>query len=160
MESTYTIRLLRILPYTLKNRRSTEGVIIVILDVTDLHNAHNQIAALKEQFQVVMDSAPNIIVRWDAHTNCITHNNTVFAQLWGCRPEQMNGKNIIDLITECEKEDFEDYLFQLTLGEVGHQTLEFLLANDTVSPPMSVIIQPFSAQNDTVNEFQLIGIYT
>jgi len=150
--------LLRILPYTLKNRRSTEGVIIVIQDVTDLHNAHNKIASLKEQFQVVMDSAPNIIVRWDAHTNRITHNNTVFAKLWGCKPEQMNGKNIIDLITESEKEDFEDFLFQLTLGEVSHQTLVFFLENDTVSPPVSVIIQAFATQNDTVSEFQLIGI--
>jgi len=70
----------------------------------------------------------------------------------------MIGKNIFDLIVEAEREDFEDYLFRFSVGDICQQTIEFSLLDDGVSSQVLVIIQSLPARDDTICEFQLIGI--
>lgn len=150
--------LLRVLPFRRLRENVTEGVILSILDISERIKLKKQLDTLTYQFQMAVYNAPNIIARWNVKTNCIESSNHAFSKLWKSAPEEMVGRNIFDLIPDNKREDFEDYLFRFSVGDIDQRAVEFLLEDEKVSDPFTLIIQTISTADDVIMGFQLVEI--
>jgi len=150
--------LIRIMPYLLDSSSTTEGVLITVIDVTDMTNMHNLLLSMNEQYRSVVDSTQNFIARWDAETHRITFCNRPFSMLWGKQPADILHKNIVALQSTENREQFESGFMALSAGESLIDVNNFSLQDSGSTLSAMVTIEALSRDGEITDEFQLVGV--
>ena len=88
--------LLRIMPYN-KNTDKSNGVLVTVIDITDVESVRSELAELSLQYHDIIQSTDNFVVRWDARTNAILYCNEPYAQRWNKSVEELTGADIMKL---------------------------------------------------------------
>ena len=147
--------LLRILPYQ-REERVSGGVLITIIDITDLQEMRLQLRHLNEQYKDIVENTASFIVRWDADTNEIVYCNDLFAERWNSTVGEIIGRSIIDLRPEREREPFRALYKRMQPGESTRGVYSFV-DEDGIKRSAQVTTRAISQDGIKISEFQAIG---
>jgi len=148
--------LIRVLPYVLESTLAPTGVLLTIIDVTDMTNVHLELTASHEQYRSVVESTDSFIARWDVQSNEITFCNDRFATLWQKDPAQLIGTNIVDLRAGNERDAFLDQFKSLPAGGSTSELQTISMEGGEKIIAMTTL-QALSADGSTIKEYQLVG---
>ena len=98
------------------------GLISVERDITERKKAEKELRESEERYRDLVDKEKDIIYTLDAHGNITSANPAV--SMLGCTPDQVIGKNFIELIpNEWQEKTVADFNDLLNTGEITAETV-------------------------------------
>jgi PAS domain S-box-containing protein len=92
-------------------------------DITERKQAELEVRRAREQLELVVDSTPAFIARYD-HERRLVWANRSYAARFGKTPEELAGTHLIDLVGEPAYHVFEPYFARVVAGESIQVELE------------------------------------
>ncbi len=111
--------LLRILPY-LQEMDSPGGVVITLIDITEIQAARDEIESLKDLYGQVLGDIGEFVTRWDTETGILLYCNDTFARMEGTTVDALIGVPVSSLRGEAEWSELMDQLDGMSPGELRH----------------------------------------
>lgn len=109
--------LVRILPYQ-PTESEPSGIVITILDITEISEANKRIASISKFSQSVLSDIDEFIVRWRADDYTITYVNEPYAKLAGRPADAIHGQRLNDFAAELGVTlNFADEIGKLKSGD-------------------------------------------
>jgi len=93
LKSDGSVFLLRILSHQ-KEDDFRRGVLITVIDMTDIETVKSELAYLNVQYKDIVETTDSFIVRWDAKTHEIVFCNQQFADRWNTNTADLVGKPV------------------------------------------------------------------
>jgi len=147
--------LLRIMPYRAEDDQPS-GVLITVIDITDVEHVRGRLADLNVQYEDLIDNTDGFLVRWDAQTEEILFCNKMFATRWSRITDELVGMNIVELRKESEQAAFREQLAQFQPNESS--TILFNSTDSNGEPRHDrVFIRAVSKDGRTIDEYQANG---
>jgi len=167
---TYVVK---ISPNELDNDKPYSGIIISVIDTTELTELQNRLDSTTqllelqnelnttlEHYQNLVEGTSSIIVRYDAKTFEILYCNKAYAKRWNSTPEKLLGTNILSIRSAVEAEKFANSLKALELGE-NLTNMPTVLVEDEgkmVKHTALITTRGLSKDGVTVDQYQSIGV--
>jgi len=149
------IYLIRILPY-LKDEKNPKGVLITVIDVTDLQSARWQIEQLDTQYKDIVENTDSFIVRWEAETHKITYCNERYAQRWNRSIDELIGESMLSLHRPGVRSRLEEFIRTVSNSESSPEVFPYIDV-DGNKRSVRVKIRGIKFDGDIVKEYQANG---
>ena len=147
--------LLRVMPYK-SNDLTAPGVLITVIDVTDLENVRTELSDLGRQYKDILETTESFFVRWDATTHQILYCNEAYALRWQTTPEQLCGENIVKLRTPKYQKIFLQSLEDFKPNET-RSVISTDVDLDGNTRSANIFTRAVSADGKTIDSFQSNG---
>lgn len=151
-----SVYLLRILPHQ-KDGDTNNGVLITVIDITDLQLVRNELENLNIEYKDIVDSTDSFIVRWDAKTNKILYCNGHYATRWGLTTEKAIGQDIVKIRPIREQQPFLDSFKDLAIDESVSRVFTTTDASG-YRRSAKVTIRSFGLNGEEIEQYQVTGI--
>jgi PAS domain S-box-containing protein len=92
-------------------------------DITDRREAEREVRRAREQLELVVDSTPAFIARYDRERRLVWANKS-YAARFGKQPEQLAGIPFVDLVGKQAAQAFDPYFIRVLGGESIQVELE------------------------------------
>jgi len=149
------VYLLRIMPYRPESDQPS-GVLITVIDITDVEQVRGKLAELNVQYRDLIENTDSFFVRWDAKTEIILFCNKAYASIWNSKPEQLIGKNVVELRNVNEQAIFRESVANLPPN--GTEILNRASTGaDGDERAMRVFLRAVSRDGRVIDEYQSNG---
>ncbi len=149
------VYLLRILPYQ-RDDKLSRGVLITIIDITDLQEIRTELQSLNEQYKDIVENTDSFIVRWHASSNKIKFCNELYAKRWNAKAEDLIGKDIISLRSKDQQDAFVKIVDEVKIGEPYNGIYRSIDVNGNKNSAR-IVTKAIAKDGKTISEYQTIG---
>jgi len=155
MMSDGRVFLVRIMPYNPEDIRPS-GVVITIVDITDIESANSELSSLNSQYNKLAEKTNTGLLHWDAETSLIKHCNSHFATARGCAVKDIVGQEVWNFFPAGDKQKYKQMVSEIEPDGVGNLILNVVSPNGQLETK-NVYIHAISDDGLTVQEYQSIG---
>jgi len=147
--------LLRIMPYR-SEVEEPSGVLITVIDITDLEQVRGKLAELNVQYKDLIENTGSFFVRWDARTNKILYCNEAYARRWKVSVDSLIGKSMNDIPDAAARIEFKDLHDKFEPNEAKAEVYTGLDTDGRIRYSR-VFTRSVSKDGITIDEFQANG---
>lgn len=147
--------LLRIMPYR-EQENHPSGVLITIIDITDVELVRSQLAALDVQYKDIVENTDSFIVRWDAKSNNILFCNEPYARRWGSTVSELIGRSIYDIRDREARKEIDNFIFNIKPNKTAAGVFTTRVADGSIQSAR-VFTRAISHDGITTDEYQTNG---
>jgi len=152
--------LARLIPNFSESRENYRGIVILVVDITELSNVKLQLDRMSKLYGDIVEGTSCIVARWNAKTNTTVYCNEAYASRWNTTPSELIGKDISSLSSSKDRIKFFESLQDLKIGQsVTHFLSITIEKNGTRSQrPLLISTKALSKNGIAVDEYQSIGV--
>ena len=147
--------LLRIIPYESVDH-SHNGVMITVIDISDIEYIRSQLAELDLQYRDILECTDSFFVKWDAKTNAILFCNEPYAKRWGTNSENLIGQNILSIRSEEDQQTFRELVGSIAPNETKAGVFSVTYADGNLSHS-NVFTRSISNDGINIDAYQTNG---
>jgi len=149
------VYLLRIMPYRAEADQPS-GVLITVIDITDVEQVRGKLADLNVQYKDLVDNTDSFFVRWDAKTEKILFCNEAYASRWDSKIDRLIGKNIVEIRNANERKEYREEHAKLSPNQAITNVRKEVGA-DGYTRAARVFTRAISKDGRTIAEYQSNG---